>query len=53
MSEPFWRAPFGTWIEIAVDWIVQVFGGFFDVVRIVLEFFYNALNTFFNWPRSG
>jgi glycine betaine/proline transport system substrate-binding protein len=49
-TEPFWRAPFGTWIELAVDWVVQVLGGFFDVVRIVLEFFYDALNTFFNWP---
>lgn len=45
--------PFGSWVETATRWIVDVFGVFFDVVGAILkfpyDFFYTILSAVPNW----
>ena len=47
------QLPFGQWVEVAIDWIVTTFAGFFAVLQVALQscndFLYNALAFPPNW----
>lgn len=47
------QLPFGQWVEVAIDWIVTTFAGFFAVLQVALQwcndFIYNALAFPPNW----
>lgn len=43
MEIPVPRIPLGDWVEVALDWLLAVLGGFFTVVRNFLEDLYELL----------
>jgi len=46
------RIPFGSWVSDGVDWVTTHLGGFFDLVKVVLAFFYDWLEFLLSAPPS-
>ena len=44
------RIPFGSWVSDGVDWVTTHLGGFFDLVKVVLAFFYDWLEFLLSAP---
>lgn len=47
-----WRIPIGDWSEVAIDWLTDTFGPFFDLLKTIFEGAYDALDAVLNWPPA-
>ena len=44
------RIPLGDWIELALDWVIDVFGPLFDAIRTVFRGAYDGLEWVLTTP---
>lgn len=51
MEIPVPRIPLGDWVEVALDWILAVLGGFFTFIRVILVQSYELLLWLLTTPE--
>ena len=51
MEIPVPRIPLGDWVEVALDWILAVLGGFFTFIRTILVQAYDLLLWLLTTPE--